>query len=156
MPLIPGKAQSVSADERVKPGNRNCNSSSLTKSDQVRQAFNPELDIAGQLGRESFRPRLALAQIFPLRRGLVRQPVSPHDPPPCPAKAPSTTAGVFTVSLELQSDRITNFRQDSQSAVFRQHAKVRGMIVKGMGKSIFRMLPEIPATRAAEAGTSLL
>ena len=41
--------------------------------DQFRQTFNPELDIAKQLGREISRPQLALAQIFPLLRTRVRQ-----------------------------------------------------------------------------------
>jgi hypothetical protein len=36
---------------------RNCNCGILTKADQFRQAFNPELDVAKQLGREIFRPQ---------------------------------------------------------------------------------------------------
>jgi hypothetical protein len=44
---------------------------------QFRQAFKPELDVAKQLGREIFRPQLALAQIFPLLRGSVRKTVTP-------------------------------------------------------------------------------
>ena len=53
--------------------------------DQFRQTFKPELHVAKQLGREIFRPQLALPQVFPLLRRGVRQSVSPHDPPPCPA-----------------------------------------------------------------------
>ena len=33
---------------------------------------------------------------------------------------------------------ITHPRKESQSTLFREKSKVRGMIVKGMGKSIFR------------------
>jgi hypothetical protein len=42
--------------------------------------FNPKLHGAKQLGREIFRPQLALAQIFPLLRWRVRHSVTPHDP----------------------------------------------------------------------------
>ena len=41
----------------------------------------------------------------------------------------------------LQSVRITHSRKDSQSTLLREKSKVRGMIVKGMGKSVFRFIP---------------
>jgi hypothetical protein len=69
--------------EGVKPGILNCNCGTLVKADQFGQAFHPELDGAKQLGREIFRPQLALAQIFPLLRRRVRRTVSPYDPPQC-------------------------------------------------------------------------
>jgi len=51
------------AKSRVKPGIRNFNciggGGNYTKSDQSRQTFNPELDVATQLGREILRPQLA-------------------------------------------------------------------------------------------------
>ena len=43
----------------VRPGIRNCLCSTFTKRDQVRQMFNPELDVAKQLVREIFRPQWA-------------------------------------------------------------------------------------------------
>ncbi len=48
----------------------------------------------------------------------------------------------------LQSVRITLSRKDSQSTLLREKSKVRGMIVKGMGKSVVRFIPltTIPLT----------
>jgi hypothetical protein len=51
------------------PGIQNINCGILAKADPFRQTFHPELDVAKQLGREIFRPQLALAQKFPLLRG---------------------------------------------------------------------------------------
>ena len=66
------------AHKTVKPEIRDSNSGFLTRANQFRQAFKPELDIAKQLGREIFRPQLALAQKFPLLRRRVRHTVSPY------------------------------------------------------------------------------
>ena len=72
----------------------NCNCGTLTKPDPFRQTFppslcelppslklrrtgwragNPKLHVAKGLGREIFRPRLALGQIFPIFWGRVRR-----------------------------------------------------------------------------------
>ncbi|MGA2555428.1 MAG: GxxExxY protein [Verrucomicrobiota bacterium] len=72
--------------------------------DQFRQTFNPELDIAKQLGRKIFGPQLALAQVFALLRGSVRHTVAPHDPPPRPAIARSATAEVSPPGLRSLPD----------------------------------------------------
>ena len=65
----------------LKPRIPNYNCGTLEKADQFRDTFKPELDVAEQLGREIFRPQLALAHKFPLFRGRVRHTVAPHDPP---------------------------------------------------------------------------
>jgi len=44
--------------------------------------------------QRSHVPLFMSVNIFPLFRGRVRQTVSPHDPPPCPAIAPSATEEV--------------------------------------------------------------
>jgi hypothetical protein len=41
----------------------------------------------------------------------------------------------------LQSVSITHIRQDARSAILQEQSKVRGMSVKGMGKSVFRIIP---------------
>jgi hypothetical protein len=41
----------------------------------------------------------------------------------------------------LQYVNIAHFREDSRAVILRQKAKVRGMVVKGMGKSVFRIIP---------------
>jgi hypothetical protein len=57
-----------------------------------------------------------------------------------------------------QSVNITHSRQDSQSAILREKSKVRGMFVKGMGKSVFRFIPltTIPLTALRPFPSSIL
>jgi hypothetical protein len=59
---IPAEARSISADVQS-------------------QTRHPKLDIAKQLGREIFRPQLALAQKLPFLLRHVRQTVTPHHKP---------------------------------------------------------------------------
>jgi hypothetical protein len=55
---------------------------------------------------------------------------------------------LFSMNSLPESIIITHPPQDSQSTDLRETRKVRGMIVKGMGKSIFRFIPmtTIPLT----------
>jgi hypothetical protein len=53
----------------------------LFKTDQSRQLFNPELDVAKELGCEFLRLQLALAQKFPVFRRRILPTITPLDSP---------------------------------------------------------------------------
>jgi hypothetical protein len=52
-----------------------------------------------------------------------------------------------TGAVDLQSVTIADVREFSRAVILRKKAKVRGMVVKGMGKSVFTLiLTIIPLT----------
>jgi hypothetical protein len=80
--MLPGSAScSVSGGLSVQPPARIPAEARSISADVQSQTRHPKLDIAKQLGREIFRPQLALAQKLPFLLRHVRQTVTPHHKP---------------------------------------------------------------------------